>query len=45
MPTVSFRWNRVDDLEDEIPDELDKSEAMRCILNDWLDDPDYNLID
>lgn len=44
-PTVSFRWGRYDELSEQIPDNMDNSEAMRLILDDWLDDPDESVLD
>ncbi len=43
-PTVSFRWDGAEELDKQLPDDVDRSEAMRRILDNWVDDPDESLI-
>jgi hypothetical protein len=42
-PTISFRWDRADELDEQIPEYMDRSTAMREILNEWIDDPDSSF--
>jgi hypothetical protein len=44
-PTVSFRWGRSDELDEQLPEDVHRSEAMRAILDDWIDNPDESVLE